>query len=299
VSNFSTRILRGDRVGIIGPNGAGKTTLVQLLTGALPVEDGSVRLGANLQLATVDQQRAGLDPEATLWQTLTDGAGDSVTVHGVQRHVIGYLREFLFEDRQAHAPVKSLSGGERNRLLLAKLLAKPANLLVLDEPTNDLDMDTLDLLEDTLADFEGTLLLVSHDRDFLDRLVSSVIFVEGEGRVAEYVGGYSDAMRQRGADLPAQPPSPAPKAGARTDPPSKARFSFKDQRELTALPDLLARLTTEIGRLESELADPDLYLRDPGGYAGRTARLVVALAEQAAAEERWLELEMRREQGTP
>lgn len=301
IRNFSTRIMRGDRVGIIGPNGAGKTTLLKLLTGAEPVDQGSVRLGTNLQIALVDQQRTLLDPEATVWNSLTDGAGDSITVKGAPRHVMGYLRDFLFEDRQAHSPVKSLSGGERNRLLLAKLLAKSSNLLILDEPTNDLDMDTLDLLEETLADYDGTLLVVSHDRDFLDRLATSVIFVEGDGQLSEYVGGYSDALRQRGRDSVAAgkaPPaksagtSAAPKAGK-----SPAKLSFKDQRELTELPARLDRLAAEIAKTERNLADPGLYARDANAFRALTEKLSTLTADHEQAEQRWLDLEMLREAG--
>ncbi len=299
--DFSTRIVRGDRVGIIGPNGAGKTTLIKLLTGALEPDSGTVRLGTNLQIALVDQQRTQLDPEATVWSTLTDGAGDSITVRGVQRHVMGYLRDFLFEDRQAQSPVRSLSGGERNRLLLAKLLAKPSNLLILDEPTNDLDMDTLDLLEETLADYDGTLLVVSHDRDFLDRLVTSVIFVEGDGRLEEYVGGYSDALRQRGADsVAAAPKAAAAKSAAAAPraPKAMTKLSYKDQRELDELPKKMEKLAAEIAAIEAKLADPAFYNRDPDGFAKQSARLTEAQAEYERAEERWLELEMLKEQVT-
>jgi ATP-binding cassette subfamily F protein uup len=298
VKDFSTRIVRGDRVGIIGPNGAGKTTLVKLLTGALEPDSGTVKLGTNLQIALVDQQRTQLDPDKTVWDTLTDGAGDSITVRGVQRHVMGYLRDFLFEDRQSHSPVRSLSGGERNRLLLAKLLAKSSNLLILDEPTNDLDMDTLDLLEETLADYEGTLLVVSHDRDFLDRLVTSVIFVDGEGQVEEFVGGYSDALRQRGSASVAAAPKAADRgapAAARA-PKAQTKLSYKDQRELDGLPAKMEKLTAEIAAIEAKLADPAFYSRDPDGFAKQSARLTAAAAEHEQAEERWLELEMLKEQ---
>lgn len=297
VSGFNTRISRGDRVGLIGPNGAGKTTLLGLLTGAIAPDSGTVRLGTNLQAATFDQQRTQLDPEATVWDTLTDGAGDNISVRGQPRHVMGYLRDFLFEDRQAHSPVKSLSGGERNRLLLAKLLAKPSNLLILDEPTNDLDMDTLDLLEEMLADYDGTLLLVSHDRDFLDRLVTSVIAVEGNGSVSEYVGGYSDYQRWRPAPAASQPA----KTGAPAAPPKSERqktvtkLSYKDQRELEELPVRQQVLESEIAKLEETLADPGLYGRDPAGFARVSQRLEDARTALAAAEERWLELEMKRE----
>jgi ABC transport system ATP-binding/permease protein len=292
--DFSTRILRGDRVGIIGPNGAGKTTLLKLLTGQMPPDSGAVRLGTNLEMLLFDQKRESLDPELSLWKTLAP-SGDSVMVDGEPRHVVAYLRDFLFEERQALQPVKSLSGGERSRLLLARLFARPSNLLVMDEPTNDLDLDTLDLLEEVLADYPGTLLLVSHDRDFLDRLVTSVIALEGDGRAAEYPGGYSDYLRQRPA-----PPEPQPrKAPVRTGPAPRAerkeRLSFKEQRELEELPARLDALSGEIAALERRLAEPDFYGRDPHGFAAATARLSAATAERAEAEERWLELEEKRE----
>ncbi len=297
VKAFSTRIMRGDRVGLIGPNGAGKTTLLRLLTGDLAPDSGTVRLGTNLQAAYFDQRRAQLAPETTVWNTLTDGAGDTVNVRGTPRHVMSYLRDFLFEDRQAQSPVKSLSGGERNRLLLAKLLAKPSNLMILDEPTNDLDMDTLDLLQEMLADYDGTLLVVSHDRDFVDRLVTSVIAVEGDGRIAEFVGGYSDYMRQRPATAasPATPrPPSAPPRGER--PKTAAKLSYKDQRELEDLPTRIDRLHQDLASLETELSDPTLYARSPDRFAKVTARLEEARHALQAAEERWLELEMKREE---
>jgi ATP-binding cassette subfamily F protein uup len=297
VSGFSTRILRGDRIGVIGANGAGKTTLLRLLTGQLAPESGTVRLGTNIRPLYFDQQRATLDPAATLWRTLAPGGGDSIEVRGQQRHVVAYLRDFLFEDRQALMPVGSLSGGERARLLLALLFARPSNLLVLDEPTNDLDMETLDLLQEVLDDYDGTLLLVSHDRDFLDRLVTSVIAVEGGGRVAEYAGGYGDYLRQR-------PPPPAaaapPRAAATPAAPARRtvrapRLGYQEQRELAQLPQRLADLEAEIARLELRLADPGLYGRDPTGFAATTERLGSARAELEAAELRWLELEEKRE----
>jgi ATP-binding cassette subfamily F protein uup len=298
VAGFSTRILRGDRIGVIGANGAGKTTLLRLLTGELAPDSGRVRLGTGIRPLYFDQQRAALDPAATLWRTLAPGGGDSIDVRGQQRHVVAYLREFLFEDRQALMPVASLSGGERARLLLAHLFAQPSNLLVLDEPTNDLDMETLDLLQEVLDDYDGTLLLVSHDRDFLDRLVTSVIAVEGGGRVAESAGGYADYLRQRPA-----PPGPAPTPRAATPAAASAapraarapRLGYQEQRELAQLPKRLADLGAEIARLEQRLADPGLYGRDPAGFAATGDRLGAARAELDAAELRWLELEEKRE----
>jgi ATP-binding cassette subfamily F protein uup len=293
--DFSTRIRRGDRIGIIGPNGAGKTTLVRLLTGALAPDLGTVRLGSNLAPLYFDQRRESLDPEATLWRTLAPGGGDSLMVGGRQRHVVGYLGDFLFAESQARQPVKSLSGGERNRLLLARLFARPSNLLVLDEPTNDLDLETLDLLLEVLDGYKGTLLLVSHDRDFLDRLVTGVIALEDEGRVAEAVGGYGDYLRQREtapAPHPAADRNKAPKAArARED----KKLSYREQRELDGLPAAIERLNAEIAELEARLADPGLYGRDPAGFEAAASRLQAARAEREVAEGRWLELEERRE----
>jgi ATP-binding cassette subfamily F protein uup len=295
VRGFSTRILRGDRIGIIGPNGAGKTTLLRLLTGDLPPDQGRVRLGTNLQPVYLDQRRASLDPERTLWATLTGGSGDQVMVRGTPRHVVGYLKDFLFDEGQALAPVGSLSGGERNRLTLALALARPSNFLILDEPTNDLDMDTLDLLEEMLADYEGTLLLVSHDRDFLDRLVTSTIALEGDGKVAEYVGGYTDYLRQR-----PQPPAPLPsKTASKAEAPAPrapTKLSSKDVRELDQLAKRMEALTAEIAGLEAKLADANLFARDPAAFQKAADRLAAAGAERDAAEERWLELELKREE---
>ncbi|MDX1709644.1 MAG: ATP-binding cassette domain-containing protein [Rhodovibrionaceae bacterium] len=305
VEDFSTRIARGERVGVIGPNGAGKTTLVRLLLGLEAPDSGTLRLGSNLEVAYFDQRREALDPELTLWKTLAPDS-DSVMVQGRPRHVVAYLRDFLFEEAQARQPVKSLSGGEKNRLLLARLFARPSNLLVMDEPTNDLDMDTLDLLVEVLNDYEGTLILVSHDRDFLDRLATSVIAVEGGGRVVEFAGGYTDAIRQRGAPLG----SPAGPAGTKEDKakskPAKRgktashgqkqqKLGYKEQRELDKLPAEIARLGGEIEALERKLADPEFYNRDPDGFHAATEELNSARAALDAAETRWLELEERRE----
>src|SRR5262249_33759236 len=210
VDNFSTRVLRGDRVGVIGPNGAGQTTLVNLLTAADQPDSGSVRLGANIEMATLDQHRESLDPRSSLAEALTGGRGDHVMVGGKPRHVVGYMKDFLFAGEQRGTPLEALSGGERGRLMLARALAKPSNLLVLDEPTNDLDLETLDVLEEMLGEYEGTVILISHDRDFLDRVVTSVIVPEGNGRWIEYAGGYSDMLLQRGADLKLEHAKAAP-----------------------------------------------------------------------------------------
>ncbi|MBI5164462.1 MAG: ATP-binding cassette domain-containing protein [Magnetospirillum sp.] len=296
IAGFSTRILRGDRVGLIGPNGAGKTTLLRMLTGDLEPDSGTVRLGTNLEPAYFDQRRDRLDPDISVWDTLTDGRGDNVWVRGRPQHVVGYMKDFLFSEAQAKTPVRALSGGERNRLLLAKRLAKPSNLLILDEPTNDLDMDTLDLLEEVLADYEGTLLVVSHDRDFLDRLVTSVIAVEGDGTIAEYPGGYADYLRQRPARIDAPEARPQPKAEAVARPKVATRLSYKDVRELEQLPGRIDALAAEIAALEAALADGALYSRDRARFDRSAARVDAARAELAAAEERWLDLETKREE---
>jgi ATP-binding cassette subfamily F protein uup len=301
VRDFSTRIMRGDRVGVVGPNGVGKTTLLNMLTGALPPDGGEVKLGTNLAAMVLDQRRETLDPEATLASSLTGGAGDTVSVAGQNRHVVGYMKDFLFRPEQARTPVGTLSGGERARLILARAFARPSNLLVLDEPTNDLDMETLDLLQERLADYPGTVLLVSHDRDFLDRVVTSVIASEGKGRWVEYAGGYSDMLAQRPA-----PPAASPTAGDRSprppvrsaapSPPRPRRMSFNEQRALETLPARIASLQSRVEALNGELADPDLYARDPDRVAAKTAALATAHDELSAAEDQWLTLEMRREE---
>ncbi len=307
VADFSVKIARGDRVGIVGPNGAGKTTLINLLTGTLPPDTGSVQLGTNLEIATLDQRRESLDPETSVAATLTGGGGDAVIINGESRHVIGYMKDFLFKPEQARTPVKALSGGERGRLMLAVALARPSNLLVLDEPTNDLDLETLDLLQEMLASYPGTLLLVSHDRDFLDRTVTSVIAFEGEGRWIEYAGGYSDMVAQRGHGVAAQQrekrlaPSasrPAPLARGASEP--RKRLSPTEQHDLKSSPARIAALNDEMRRLEHLLADPDFYGSDRSGFAAAGAQLAKIQAELAAAEEDWLRLELLREeiQGT-
>jgi ATP-binding cassette subfamily F protein uup len=296
VENFSTRIFRRDRVGLIGPNGAGKTTLLRMLIGELESDTGSVKLGANLVPVVIDQRRTALDPEKTPWEILAD-RNDHLLVRGRPMHVVSYLREYLFRDEQARQPVRTLSGGERNRLLLAKALAAPSNLLVLDEPTNDLDADTLDLLQEALSDYDGTVLLVSHDRDFLDRLVTSTIALEGDGTAVEYAGGYTDYLAQRG---PRETPAPN---GLRKERPAATReaqparrLGYKRERALAELPKRIDALHAEIASLHRALADPDLYRRDPTSFAARTDRLGAAQAELEAAETEWLELEMLREE---
>jgi ABC transport system ATP-binding/permease protein len=300
VKDLSLRILRGDRLGIVGPNGAGKTTLLKLLTGALPPDTGAVRLGTNLDMVTLDQRPEALDPDATVAETLTGGGGDWVTAGGARKHVVGYMKDFLFAPEQARTPVRVLSGGERNRLMLARALARPANLLVLDEPTNDLDLDTLDLLQEMLADFPGTVLLVSHDRDFLDRVVGSVLVAEGEGRWLEYAGGYSDMVAQRGEGVtaPAAARAPEPRRKSEAAPngsAGKRKLSFNEQHDLRTLPPRIAELEARIAALQETLADPTLYGRDPAAFARLTAALTKAHSELWEAEDRWLSLEMLRE----
>jgi ATP-binding cassette subfamily F protein uup len=299
--NFSTRVLRGDRVGLIGRNGAGKSTLLGIMTGTIPPDSGNVRLGVNLKPAIFDQRRVALDPEASPWTTLA-GEGDTVLVQERPRHVASYLKDFLFEDRQFKAKVSTLSGGERNRLLLAKVLAQPSNLLILDEPTNDLDIETLDLLEELLADYDGTLLLVSHDRDFLDRLVTDVIVVEGNGAIDEYVGGYSDYLRQRQAAAPAKPAAKTAAKPSMRATTTAERMSFKERRELESLPGTIAALEAEKTTLEASLADPAFYAKDHSIFAAASTRHREVIAALEQAEERWLTLAERAEtlaRGTP
>ncbi|MFZ3350273.1 MAG: ATP-binding cassette domain-containing protein [Xanthobacteraceae bacterium] len=302
VRDFSTRIQRGDRIGIVGPNGSGKTTLINLLTGTLPSDAGSVRLGSNLAIATLDQHRDSLDPDVTVAEALT-GGGDTVRVNGQAKHVVSYMKDFLFTSEQARTPLGKLSGGERGRLMLAQVLAKPSNLLILDEPTNDLDMETLDVLEDVLGEYSGTVLIVSHDRDFLDRLVSGVIVPEGHGLWTEYAGGYSDMLAQRGAspsrDRPKQEPAKATQklVSNIADPAAtKRRMSFKDKHALDTLPKTIARLQSEADALKARLDDPRFYARDRGAFETTTAALAKLQQDIAAAEEQWLALEILREE---
>jgi len=303
VKDFSTRILRGDRVGIVGPNGAGKTTLLSMLTGTLAPDSGEVRLGTGLAMVTLDQRREALDPNTTLAEALTGKRGDQVWVNGQPRHVIGYMKDFLFLPEQARTPVSALSGGERGRLLLARAFATPSNLLVLDEPTNDLDLETLDLLQEQIAEYSGTVIVVSHDRDFLDRVATNVIAWEGEGRWQDYAGGYSDMVAQRGHGVRARAepvrgaPSPAaPKPAPAAASPARKKLSFKDQHELETLPARMRKLEAEAAKLKEILADPDLYSRDRARFDKATELLTKAETALAEAEERWLELEMLREE---
>jgi ATP-binding cassette subfamily F protein uup len=313
VHDLSLRIGRGDRLGIVGPNGAGKTTLVGLLTGGLAPDDGRVRLGTGLEIVTLDQGREALRPEWTIAEALTGGRGDQVVVGGRARHVASYMRDFLFTPEQMRSPLRVLSGGERGRLMLARALARPSNLLVLDEPTNDLDLETLDLLQELLADYQGTVLLVSHDRDFLDRLVTSVLAADGDGRWTEYAGGYSDMLAQRrGRDLERHRPAvgasrnPGQRAveaaatgGTGQASPSAAtrrKLSFKEKHALETLPATIAALEAEIASIGERLASPDLFAGDLKALAAASSRLAAAQAELAQAEDAWLELEMLRQE---
>jgi len=299
VANLDLLIMRGDRLGLIGPNGAGKTTLIKLLTGQLQPDQGSVRLGTNLQTVTLDQSRQSLDPAATLADVITDGRGSSVTVNGETKHVVSYMKDFLFPPEKARTPVGVLSGGERGRLILARELAKPSNLLILDEPTNDLDLETLDMLQEMLADYPGTILLVSHDRDFLDRVATSVLMAEGNGKWTEYAGGYSDMVAQRGAGVEARKVKAEPAkstAQPRTESQQAQRkLSFKEKHALETLPATMKKLESEIATLESKLADANLFTRDPKAFEQAASRLTAARQDLAKAEEQWLELEMKRE----
>jgi ATP-binding cassette subfamily F protein uup len=300
IRDFTARVLRGDRVGLIGPNGAGKTTLLRLLLGELEPDEGDIRLGTNVQVGYYDQQREQLDPDRTVFDTVGDG-NDTVTVNGDTRHVHGYLRDFLFSRDRANAPVKALSGGERNRLLLARLLTKPANLLVLDEPTNDLDLETLELLEALLVDWPGTLLLVSHDRAFLDNIVSSTLVFEGGARVREYVGGYEDWLRQRpaaGGALPDGRPSGRRADGAATAAAAPVaatkRLSHHEQRELVALPQRIEGLETDAGQLDETVAGPSFYRESAETIRVTLARQAQLQAELEESYARWESLEARR-----
>ncbi|MCE8524332.1 ATP-binding cassette domain-containing protein [Ruegeria pomeroyi] len=298
-------VLRGDRVAFVGPNGVGKTTVLKMLLGQVEPDSGTVRLGTNLEIAVFDQTRAQLDPEMSLWDSLTSdpemrvsGKADQVMVRGQPKHVVAYLKDFLFDERQARAAVKSLSGGEKARLLLARLMAKPSNVLVLDEPTNDLDVETLDLLQEILDDYDGTVLLVSHDRDFLDRVATTTVAMEGDGRAVAYAGGWTDYRAQRGEDAPKEDvkskPS-APKAKQEVKP--KSGLTFSEKHRLEALPAEIARLEAEIAKLQELMADPELYTREPVKFQKATEALVQRQEKLSAAEEEWLTLEEKAEAG--
>ena len=307
VAPFSIRVHRGDRIGLVGPNGAGKTTLLKMLTGQLDPDSGTARLGTNLEIATLDQKREDLDPDDTLSHYLTDGRGETLLVNGEQRHVAGYMKDFLFQPEQIRTPIKNLSGGERARLILARIMARPSNLLILDEPTNDLDIETLDLLQEIVAGYNGTVILVSHDRDFLDRTVTSTIAPADpeapDGRWIEYAGGYSDMLAQRRgvqeerrrserqAREKTETSTPADEA-----PKNRGKLSFKQKFALENLPKDIAKAEAEIAAREKRMADPDLFSKDPAAFTALASELEALRTRLAEMEEEWLELEMLREE---
>lgn len=297
IKNFDLRVLRGDRVAFVGPNGIGKTTLLKMLIGQEAPDSGSVTLGTNLQVAVFDQTRARLDAEASLWENLTgdplmavSGASDQVMVRGTPKHVVAYLKDFLFSELQARAPVKSLSGGEKARLLLAKLMAQESNLLILDEPTNDLDVETLDLLQDILGEYDGTVLLVSHDRDFIDRVATTTIALEGEGRATVYAGGWTDYLAQRPAPVVAPVARPAAVAAPKpqAEPKKAAGLSFTERKRLDELPEVIAKLEREIAKLGDLLASPDLFSAEPVKFRKATEMMSERQEALMVAEEEWL-----------
>ncbi|MBC7580566.1 MAG: ATP-binding cassette domain-containing protein, partial [Tardiphaga sp.] len=305
VDDFSIRIQRGDRIGVDGPNGAGKTTMINMLTGGEAPDSGTIRFGANIEMATLDQHRESLNPKTTLAEALTGGRGDHVMVNGTPKHVVSYMKDFLFSQEQMRTPLEVLSGGERGRLMLARALAKPSNVLVLDEPTNDLDLETLDVLEDMLGDYEGTVILISHDRDFLDRVVTSVIVPEGNGKWMEYAGGYTDMLAQRGADLKREKAASAAesdtgkssnKSSASAKPAAKKKMNFKDKHLLDTLPKTIASFQADIAKQQRHLDDPNLYKKDRKKFDTVSAALSVAQKGLAEAEEKWIELETMREE---
>ena len=294
IRDFSLRIQRGDRIGLVGGNGAGKTTLLKLLTGEIAPDEGTVTLAKTLSGVMIDQQRSLMTPNKTVRDIIAEG-GDWVDVRGVRKHVQGYLKDFLFDPSLVDAKIGTLSGGERSRLLLAREFARLSNLLVLDEPTNDLDLETLDLLQEVIADYDGTVLIVSHDRDFLDRTVTVTLGLDGSGKVDIVAGGYEDWQKQRKADqvklmAKSAPKTPATEAPPPPPPPKKTKLSYKDQRDYELLPTRIAEIDTMMAAHETALHDPALYTRDPAKFAKLTAALECLRAEKEAAEERWLEL---------
>ncbi|CDZ39903.1 Holdfast attachment protein C [Neorhizobium galegae bv. officinalis] len=307
VAPFSIRVHRGDCIGLVGPNGAGKTTLLKMLTGQLAPDTGTVKLGTNLEIATLDQKREDLNPEDTLSHYLTDGRGETLLVNGEQRHVAGYMKDFLFQPEQIRTPIKNLSGGERARLMLARIMARPSNLLILDEPTNDLDIETLDLLQEIVAGYTGTVILVSHDRDFLDRTVTSTIAPANpdapDGRWIEYAGGYSDMLAQRkGAQEERRRAEKADKARTESSAPTadvqkgKGKLSYKQKFALENLPKEMAKAEAEIAAREKKMADPNLFTKDPAAFNKLAAEMEKLRQNISKMEEEWLELEMLREE---
>jgi ATP-binding cassette subfamily F protein uup len=303
VRDFSIRILRGDRIGLVGPNGAGKTTLLSLMTGELEPEAGHVRLGAGLAIASLEQKRDSLHPDTALADALTGGGTDTLVINGQPKNVIGYMKDFLFPPEKARTPLKVLSGGERARLMLARALARPSNLLVLDEPTNDLDLETLDVLQELLDAYAGTVLLISHDRDFLDRIVERVIVPEGNGKWRVYAGGYSDMLIQRGVEIVLDKPKGAKAGPVESDRPvsspavpARKKLTLQQLNQLESLPPAMEKLRIVIGKLQLRLDDPELYARDRKTFDETMALLEKAHAELGKMEERWLELEILREE---
>ena len=299
LKNFSIRVLRKERIGIIGRNGAGKSTLLKLIMKEITPDEGNLRLGKSLDITYFDQQRETLNPTDTVWETLCPGGGDTIHVNGQPRHIIGYLKHFLFDPKQAHSPISTLSGGECNRLLLARELANPGNLLILDEPTNDLDMDSLDVLQEILNDYQGTLIIVSHDRDFLDRLVERTIVMEGDGDVEVYAGGYSDYIEQKKEAAEKKKKKATTNTGNTLNteintPKALTKLSYKLQRELDMLPEKIEQLARTIKKREAELTDPDLYNDDPETFHTLSSSLQQAKSDLDYSEERWLELEEMR-----
>lgn len=301
VTDFSLRVMRGERIALVGPNGVGKTTLLNMLTGQLAPDSGTIKLGTNLVPAIFDQNRAQLDPKATLWETLTmdkelgvSGKNDQIMVRGNPKHVVGYLKEFLFDDNQARGPVSALSGGEKARLLLARIMAKPSNLLILDEPTNDLDIETLDLLQEVLDAYDGSVILVSHDRDFLDLVATTTIAMEGDCNATVYAGGWTDYKIQRravyGEDVKAKKKAKTEKA-ADKQAPGQTGLSFTQKHRLEALPAVLERLEIEITKLQEFMSDPDLFTQHPEKFQKATDGLIERQAKLDAAEEEWLMLD--------
>ena len=299
VRDFSLKVQRGDRIAFVGPNGAGKTTVLKMLLGEVAPDSGVVNIGTNLEVAVFDQARSKLDPNLSLWDSLTadpdmrvSGSSDQVMVRGMPRHVVGYLKDFLFDEAQARAPVRSLSGGEKARLLLARLMARNSNLLVLDEPTNDLDVETLDLLQELLDDFDGTVLLVSHDRDFLDRVATTTVALEGDGRATAYAGGWSDYLSQRGeAEKEKHDKSKPGKAKVKQANAPQTGLSFTEKHRLESLPGEIERLEAEISKLAGLLGEADLYSKSPVKFAKASEALAERQQRLEAAEEDWLTLE--------
>lgn len=302
LDQFSLRIMRGDRIGILGRNGSGKTTFLRLLTGEIQPDAGTVKMSREIEFSYFDQKRSNLVPEWSLWKTLSPEGGDHINVRGKPRHVCGYLKDFMFDPTMALQPVSTLSGGQKNRLILSKILADPKSFLILDEPTNDLDMDTLDMLEEILSTYEGTLIIVSHDRDFLDQTVTKILAFEGDSRVEGYIGGYSDYLAARDKREAPQKPTPRERTAAQddvqtapaTEQKTARKMTYKLQYELDSLPEKIAKLEAEVDHLQDQLADPDLYQRDPKAFEGHSKRLPAAQTELAVSEDRWLELEAMR-----